>query len=65
MFSQPILPLLDCRPPILVRVAPEGGRMLTTSTRKTDACPALVIGDTDFHTKGAGRRVHDVYFTND
>jgi len=28
--------------------------MLATSARKADACPALVVGDTDFHMKGAG-----------
>jgi len=43
-----------CRPPILVRVAPEGNRMLATSARMADACPALLICDTGFHTKGAG-----------
>jgi len=39
---------------MLVRVAPEGGRMLATFERKADACAALLVGDTGFHTKGAG-----------
>jgi len=43
---------VGCRPPMLVRVAPEGGRMLATSARKAGACTALLVGDTGFHTKG-------------
>ena len=46
--------LLDCRPPLLVRVAPEDGRMLTTSAQKADVCATLLVADTDFHTKGTG-----------
>ena len=49
-----VLWLLRCRPPMLVRVAPEGGRMLATFARKADACAALLVGDTGFHMKGAG-----------
>ena len=45
---------LDCRSPLLVRVTPEDGRMLTTSARKADACATLLVGDTGFHTKGTG-----------
>ena len=37
-----------------MRVAPEDGRMLATSARKADACAALLVGDTGFHTKGTG-----------
>jgi len=37
-----------------VCVAPEGGRMLATSARMADACVALLVGDTGFHTKGTG-----------
>ena len=37
-----------------MHVAPEDGRMLTTSARKADACAALLVGDTGFHTKGTG-----------
>ena len=44
----------DCRPPLLVRVAPEDGRILAISARKADACAALLLGDTGFHTKGTG-----------
>jgi len=53
-FSQPVLPLLDCRPPLLVRVALDGGRMLATSARTTDACTAPLVAKTSFHTKGTG-----------
>jgi len=53
-FSRPVLPLLDCRPPLLVRVALDGGRMLATSARTTDACTAPLIANTGFQTKGTG-----------
>jgi hypothetical protein len=53
-LARPVLPFLDCRPPILVRVGLEGGRMLATSARMTNACAALFVFDTGFHTKGAG-----------
>ena len=49
-----VLSLLGCRPPTLVRVAPEGGRMLSNIARKSDACAALLVVDTGFHRKGAG-----------
>jgi len=53
-FSRPVLPLLDCRPPLLVRVVLDGGRMLETSARTTDACTAPLVANTGFHTKGTG-----------
>jgi len=39
---------------MLVRVAPEGGSMMAIFARKADACAALLVGDTGFHTKGVG-----------
>jgi len=53
-FSRPVLPLLDCRPPLLVRVVLDGGRMLATSARTTNACTAPLVANTGFHTKGTG-----------
>jgi len=53
-FSRPALPLLDCRPPLPVRVALDGGRMLATSARTTDACTAPLVANTGFQTKGTG-----------
>ena len=65
-LSRPVLPLLGCRPPMLVRVAPEGGayagnfcakdRCLCSATRWRHWLP--YEGSRD----GNGRwRVHDVY----
>jgi len=53
-LSRPVLPLLDCRPPLLVRVELDGGRMLSTSARTTDACTAPLVTNTGFQTKGKG-----------
>ena len=53
-FSRPVLPLLDCRPPLLVRVGLDGGRMLSISARTTDACTAPLAADTGFQKKGTG-----------
>jgi len=53
-FSRLVLPLLDCRPPLLVRVELDGGRMLATSARTTDACTAPFVANTGFQTKGTG-----------
>jgi len=53
-FSRPVLPLLDRRPPFLVRVELDGGRMLSTSARTTDACTAPLVANTGFQTKGTG-----------
>jgi len=55
-FSRPVLPLLDCRPPLLVRVALDGGRILSTSARTTDACTAPLVADTGFQRKEQGRQ---------
>jgi len=53
-FSRPVLPLLAYRPPLLVRVALDGGCMLATSARTTDACTAPLVAKTGFQTKGTG-----------
>jgi len=53
-FSRLVLPLLDCRPPLLVRVELDGGRMLAISARTTDACTAPFVANTGFQTKGTG-----------
>jgi len=55
-FSLPILPFLDCRPPLLVRIALDGGRILSTSARTTDACTAPLVADTGFQRKEQGRQ---------
>ena len=53
-FFRPVLPLLDCRPPLLVRVELDGGRMLSTSARTSDTCTAPLVANTGFQTKGTG-----------
>ena len=41
-LSRPVLPLLDCRPPILVRVTPEGGGVCwKLLSEKADACTVV------------------------
>ena len=52
----PYLPLLDCRPPLLVRVPLDGGRILSTSARTTDTCTAPLVADTGFQRKEQGRQ---------
>ena len=53
-FSRPVRQLLDCRPPLLMSVELDGGRMLSTSARTTDTCTAPLIADTGFQKKGTG-----------
>jgi len=49
-------PMEDCRPPLLVRVELDGGRILSTSARttRTDACTSPLVANTGFQTKGTG-----------
>jgi len=54
-LSRPVLPLLDCRPPMLVRVAPEGGRMLQAS-RTRCTCPRAPLLVLEARRRNVGSR---------